>query len=96
MKKKSVFNGIILLVIITLICIAVTVTFALLAGAADVELFNFKNLNLSNMIPILIVGGIISCFIIGVAVLFFGRTVFFKLKDFFSENDKKEDRGNEK
>ncbi len=96
MKKKSVFGGILLLIIISLICIAVTVSAALLAGFADVELFDFKNLNLSNMIPVLIVGGIVSCFVIGITVLFVGRTVFFKIKDYFSETDKKEDRRNEK
>ena len=96
MKKKSVFGGILLLITISLICIVATVSVALLAGSVDVKLFNFQNMNLSNMIPVLIVGVILSCFVIGIAVLFVGRTVFFKIKDCFSETDKKEDRGNEK
>ena len=95
MKKRSIFRGILLLVLISLICIVLTVAFALLAGAAKVDLFDFSNLNFSNMIPVLIVGGIISCFVIGIAILFLGRTVFFKVKDYFFEKDNK-DRRNEK
>ena len=96
MKKKSIFGGILLLIIVSLICIILTVFVALLAGSVDVELFNFQKLNLSNMIPVLIVGAILSCFVIGIAVLFVGRMLFFKMKDYFSETDKKEDRRNEK
>lgn len=91
MKKKSVFGGILLLIIISLVCIAGTVSVALLAGSADAELFHLNDLNLSNMIPVFIIGGIISCFIIGIAVLFVGRAVFFKVKNYFSETDKKEE-----
>ena len=95
MKKKSVFGGILLLVLIILACLVTTIAVALMAGAADVNLFDFSNLNLSNMIPVLIIGGILSCFIIGIAVLFLGRSVFFKAKDYFFETDNK-DRSNEK
>lgn len=95
MKKRSVFSGILLLILIAGICIALTVTIALLVGAAEVELFDFSNLNLSNMIPVLIGGGIITCFVVGIAVLFLGRTVFFKVKDYFFETDNKDGR-NEK
>ena len=95
LKKKSVFGGILLLILIILACLVTTVSVALLAGAADVNLFDFSHLNFSNMIPILIVGGILSCFIIGIAFLFLGRTIFFKVKDYFFETDNK-DRSNEK
>lgn len=95
MKKRSVFSGILLLIFISLICLIMTVTFALLAGATDINLFDFRNLNFSNMIPVLIIGGIISCFIIGIAFLFLGRTIFFKVKDYIFETDNK-DRSNEK
>ncbi len=95
MKKKSIFSGILLLILITLICIALTVTIALLAGATNVNLFDFSNLNFSNMIPVLIVGGIITCFIVGISVLFLCRTVFFKVKNYFFEKDNN-DRRNEK
>lgn len=88
MKKNSLFGKILLLMILSFICIAITVFVSLLAGASGAELFNFQNLNLSNMIPVFIVGGIISCFIISIAVLFVCRTVFLKVKDYFSETDK--------
>ena len=98
MKNKSIFSGILLLVLIGLICVILTVGVALLAGAAEVDIFDFSNLNLSNMIPVLIIGGILSCFIIGIAVLFLGRTIFFKAKDYFFETDKtkEKDGSNEK
>ena len=96
MKKKSVFSGILLLIIISLICITATVSLALLAGSADTVLFNLENLNFSNMIPVLIVCGIISCFVIGIAMLFVGRTAFFKVRDCFFEDETKEKRRNEK
>lgn len=86
MKKNSIFGSILLLIIISFLCIIVTVSIALLAGAADTELFNFQNLNFSNMLPILIVGCILSCFIIGIAVLIVGKNVFFALKDYFSKS----------
>ena len=95
MKKKSVFGGVLLLIFIILACLVTTLALALLVGATDVNLFDFSKLNISNMIPVLIVGGIISCFIIGIALLFLGRTIFFKVKDYFFETDNK-DRSNEK
>lgn len=95
MKKRSIFSGILLLILIALVCVVLTISIALLAGATEVDLFDFRNLNFSNMIPILIVGGILSCFIIGIAVLFLGRTVFFKVKDYFFETDNTKDRRNE-
>ena len=95
MKKKYVFSGILLLILIVLACLITTIAVALLAGATDMNLFDFSNLNFSNMIPVLIVGGILSCFIIGIAFLFLGRTIFFKVKDYFFETDNK-DRSNEK
>ena len=84
-----------MLIFIILACLVTTVAIALLAGAADMDLFDFSKLNFSNMIPVLIVGGILSCFIIGIAFLFLGRTIFFKVKDYFFETDNK-DRSNEK
>ena len=90
MKKRSIFSGILLLILIALVCVVLTISIALLAGATEVDLFDFRNLNFSNMIPILIVGGIL-----GIAVLFLGRTVFFKVKDYFFETDNTKDRRNE-
>ncbi|MCI8332867.1 MAG: hypothetical protein HFE78_08600 [Clostridiales bacterium] len=90
MKKKSIFNRILLLILLSFFCISLTVLFAFWAGSAKTDLFNLTNLNLSNMIPVFMIGGIISCFIIGIAVLVLSRTVFFKVKDYLSETTQKE------
>lgn len=91
MKKKSVFSQIIILIIVALICIVLTVTIALLAGSANTDFFHFSNLNFSNMIPIIIIGGFISCVVVGIIVLVVSKNIFFKAKDeiknYFSENN---------
>ena len=94
MKKKTIFGGILLLIILSLACISITVLLAFFAGSVEADLFNFKNLNWSNMIPIFLVGGMLSCFVVGIAVLFVSRTVFFKVKDYITEINEK--KGNEK
>ena len=87
MKNKSVFSQVILLVILAIICIVLTVGMAFLAGSVDTNLFDFRNLNFGNMIPILIIGGFISCIVIGITVVFVSRSVFFKVKKYLSEDD---------
>ncbi len=94
MKEKSLFTRIILLVLLALICIIATVGISLLAGAVDAELFDFKNLNLSNMIPVLLIGIFISCAVVGIAVLFVGKSAFLKAYDFYKKNN--QNGGNEK
>ncbi len=93
MKNKSVFSQIIILIIISLVCIILTLAIAFLVGSAKTDIIDFSNLNLSNMIPVLIIGGFISCVIVGIIVLFLAKTVFFKVKDYFHE---KNNGGNEK
>ena len=88
MKNKSVFSQIILLVISSAICVILTVGIAFFAGFHGSTLFDFKNLNFANMIPFLIIGGFISCIIVGITILFMARSIFFKVKDYLSENDK--------
>lgn len=87
MKNKSFFSQIMLLIILAVICVILTVGIALFAGSYNTTLFNFENLNFSNMIPVLIIGGFISCVVIGVTVLFVARSVFLKVKDYLSENN---------
>ena len=96
LKKNSVFSGILLLILILLICLVTTVGIALIAGNINADIFDFSNLNFSNMIPVLIIGSIISCFVIGIALLFLGRTIFFKVKDYFLEAEEEKDRSNKK
>ncbi len=87
MKNKSFFSQIILLIIISLVCIILTAGIALFAGTYNTALFDFQNLNFSNMIPVLIFGGFISCVVVGISVLFVTRAVFFKVKDYFVETN---------
>lgn len=93
LKKKSLFSQIIILIIISIICIMLTLAIAFLVGSAKTDIIDFSSLNISNMIPVLIVGGFITCVIIGIIVLFLAKTVFFKVKDYFHE---KNNGGNEK
>ena len=91
MNKKSFFSQIITLVLVTLICIILTVSVAYLVGSTDADIFDFENLNFSNVIPILIIGAFVSCIVIGFTVLFISRSVFLKFKDYFNETKDKGD-----
>ncbi len=88
MKVNSVFTKVILLVILCVICIVATVGIALLAGAVDTTLFDFKKLNLANLIPVLLIGIFFSCVIVGIAVLFIGKSAFLQMRDYLNENNK--------
>lgn len=88
MKNKSLFLQIISIIILAVIFFLLTVSIALLAGSLNAEMFDFKNLNFSNMIPVLLIGGFISCFVIGICVLFVARTAFLKAKDYLKETNK--------
>ncbi len=88
MKNKSVFSQIILLVAVAIICIVLTVVIALIAGSSSTTIFDFQNLNFANTIPILVIGGFVSCVVVGITVLFVSRTVFLKVRDYFYEEDK--------
>ena len=89
MKNKSLFVQIIFLILLTVCLLFLTIAVAFLAGTFNVELIDFKSLNISNMIPVFIVGGFLSCVTIGICCLFIGRKAFMKAKDYFEENDQK-------
>ncbi len=76
-----------LLIILSLVCVILTVGIALFVGSCNTTLFDFQNLNFANMIPVLILGGFISCVVVGITVLFVARSVFLKVKDYFSETN---------
>lgn len=88
LKNKSFFSQIMLLVILSVICVVLTVGIALLVGSSNATLFDFENLNFSNMIPVLILGGFINCVVVGITVLFVARSIFYKVKNYLSEEDK--------
>ena len=87
MKKDSLFTKIIILFIVLFVCVAFTLTAAWLIGGMDKNIFDLSNLNLYNAVPVLILGGIISCFVVGIGVLFLSRNVLIKLKKIFIEED---------
>ena len=76
-----------LLIILSLVCLIFTVGIALFVGSCNTTLFDFQNLNFANMIPVLILGGFISCVVVGITVLFVARSVFLKVKDYFIETN---------
>ncbi len=87
MKKDAFFTKIIILAVVVIVCIALTLTATFVIGSLDKNIFDLSNLNLYNAVPVLIVGGIISCFVIGIGVLILSRNVFIKLKKYFFEDD---------
>ena len=94
MKNKSAFSLVIILILIAVLCIVLTVGAALILGSYNQNIFNFENMNYSNIFPVLIIGGFISCIIIFIAVLFVSRTIFLKVKENIIQT--KNDGGNEK
>ena len=76
-----------MLIILSVICVILTVGIALFVGSFNTILFDFKNLNFANMIPVLILGGFISCVVVGITVLFVARSIFLKVKDYLSDNN---------
>ena len=93
MKKKSIFAKILLIVVIALICLVLTLLAAFLVGSVQNDVFDFSDLNFSNMLPVLVIGVFISCLIIGLLVLFLAKDVFVKIKNYiFEENDGGEEK----
>lgn len=96
MKDKSLFNQFLLIVVLGIICILFTVSAAIIAGSINANLFDFKNFNFGNMIPVLLICGFISCAAIGICILFVGRTAFFKAKELIEKNENKNEKGESK
>ena len=95
MKNKSLFSQIIFVVLLAAVCLIATVIFSLLAGTQDENILNFSDLNFSNVILVLFVGGFISCVTIGISILLVTRTAWLKTKDYFKKAIKKEKQKNE-
>ena len=87
MKNKSLFSQIITVVVLIVICVFLTLFITLLAGSLNVDLFDFRHLNYSNVIPVLIICIFLSCVAITVSILFLSRTAILKAKEFLNENN---------
>ncbi len=93
MKNKTVFSKIMTVIVVALICLVLTVTLALLFGSINTNIFDFSNLNISNMLPVFIIGGFISCVVVGILIILLAKDIFIKVKD---EIFTKDNGGNEK
>ena len=94
MKKKSVFSKVLTIFIFIMVCLAITVAVALIMGSTETELFDFKNLNISNVIPVIFIGGFVCSITVGILVLFLGRDIYTEFISKKSNSDKS--GGNEK
>ena len=92
MKNKSFFSQVIFLIILGVICFGITIAAAIFFGSYSNNIFNFENFNFMNMLPVILIGGFVSCVVIGVEVLFASRSIFEKVQDYFK--DIKNDGGN--
>ncbi len=86
LSNKPIFPRILLIIILAIICIVLTAVMTLFAGSFTTNVFDFSNLNLSNAIPVLIIGIFVSCAIVGIAVLCLSKDVLVKIKDYFFNN----------
>ena len=85
MQKKPIFTQVIILVVVAVVCILLTTALAILFGSVDETLFDLRNLNISNMLPVILIGGFLSCVVIGITVLFVSRNSFVKVKEYLFE-----------
>ena len=85
MQKKSIFTQLLILIVIGVVCVVLTTAIALLFGSVDSTIFDWRNLNVANMIPVLLVGGFLSCVVIGITILVVFKNSFLKAKEFLFE-----------
>lgn len=90
MSNKPIFTKIMIVIVVALICLAITLATAFLLGSINTDVFDFSNLNVSNMLPIIIIGGFISCVIVGILVIFLAKDVFLKVKNYYTETKENE------
>ena len=88
MKKRSTFAMILTVVIVALVGIVLTILIAFMAGSMDAQLFDFKNLNLANFVPVIIIGGFLTAITVGFVILFASKSIFMKIRDYFLEDKK--------
>ncbi len=82
MSKKSIFAKIMIIIAVAIGCLILTAVAAVLLGSNSADLFNLSNLNLSNMIPVIVIGGFVSCVAVGILVVVLAKDIFVKVKDY--------------
>lgn len=86
MKKKSLFSKILIIVIVAVVCMVLTLTAALLSGSSKNDIFDLSSLNISNVLPVIFIGGFITCLIVGILILFLAKDVSEKIKNHLFNN----------
>ena len=86
--KNPIFSKLLIAIIVALICIALTVSIALMVGNTSTDLIDFSELNWSNVITIIILGMFITGGIVGVILLIAVKDVFVKAKKYIDQSNK--------
>ena len=90
MKKKSLFNLLIIMVIVAFVELGLTITLAVIMGGNATNIFDISAMNLFNVGIVLLIGLISLCLILAVFLLIFAKIGFENIVDFI-KNKKWED-----
>lgn len=90
MKKKSLFNLLIIMVIVAFVGLRLTITLAVIMGGNATNIFDISAMNLFNVGIVLLIGLISLCLILAVFLLIFAKIGFENIVDFI-KNKKWED-----
>ena len=90
MKKKSLFNLLIIMVIVAFVGLGFTITLAVIMGGNATNIFDISAMNLFNVGIVLLIGLISLCLILAVFLLIFAKIGFENIVDFI-KNKKWED-----
>ena len=88
MKKKSLFNLLIIMVIVAFLGLGLTITLAVIMGGNATNIFDISAMNLFNVG--IVIGLISLCLILAVFLLIFAKIGFENIVDFI-KNKKWED-----
>lgn len=86
MKNKSTFSQLLTIVIVALIGFLLTLLIAFWVGSSDAQIFDLRDLNWANVVPVILIGGFITCVTVGIVVLIVSKNVFLKIRDYFLED----------
>lgn len=90
MKKKSLFNLLIIMVIVAFVGLGLTITLDVIMGGNATNIFDISAMNLFNVGIVLLIGLISLCLILAVFLLIFAKIGFENIVDFI-KNKKWED-----
>ena len=90
MKKKSLFNLLIIMVIVAFVGLGLTITLAVIMVGNATNIFDISAMNLFNVGIVLLIGLISLCLILAVFLLIFAKIGFENIVDFI-KNKKWED-----